>query len=950
MRYFLRSKSTHNEFRERTDEILSLTPTSNESRVSVRFMSDPSKSYEYYRENIAKVEETPLSIDSDKLYFCGKRMIINPKSAKKLTSDNKGFSTRIEIYDENGLHLYKADKLIARNKARSSGLFRYLQKVANALEDADSSDNDNKYLSKQFSHLAERTLAESAAAPLVNEIAAEAPSLGKEPIIFPFGLNLSQMNAVDTALTHGLSIIEGPPGTGKTQTILNILANIVIRKQTALVTSPNNAATRNVEKKLEKAGFGFLVAALGKKGNVDDFVTHQNEKTYPPSLLSWRRTEDEKATLRARINQQTEILKRVLTYEQDLIREEMHLEALEMEFARFPNQIEQIHCAKHIDIERLFEIRNFVIECGKGGRSIPFLRKLIFVFVWGVGAWKDYSVVSADLELKLNKLIVQRALGEAYANIRRYKRFLGEYARTAVSASIIADSKELFCAALYERYASRLQSSRRMFNNPWNEPTEFRIEYPIITSTTNAARNQIGQHGKIFDYVVIDESSQANLVTGFLALSAAKYGVVVGDTNQLPCVISKDDSQKAQSVDREHIPEFFDYTTYSLLASLKEYAANIDPKIPCSLLKEHYRCHPDIIGFCNEQFYGGELLVMTSRDSSRPSALTCLMSAEGHHDREADYNRVQAGMFARECLPYFEQNHDLEEIGAAVPFCRQERGMAALASIPTSVEIKTVHKYQGREKGAFAFLTVANKRSDFVDDPRLINVAVSRAKDTFCLITSPDMVEGEGNIPDLYRYIRYRKGEVIHSHVLPAFPFLYPNQDRKRRAYLSSQGSADDEYSEVQTEEYLLSALAKLDPRRRLSYCRNYLLKLFIKDLPDLTQEEKRFIDGPSHADLIIFRTVDHTPVLEIEVNGSQHDTDAAQINRDRIKKSILDKMQIPQLIIRTNEEQSALLVDLENALRATLAKSEGDHLKMPASSSVVVTTSDQPWDANVDS
>lgn len=41
--------------------------------------------------------------------------------------------------------------------------------------------------------------------------------------IFPFGSNASQIRAVNNALDSAVSIIEGPPGTGKTQTILNII-------------------------------------------------------------------------------------------------------------------------------------------------------------------------------------------------------------------------------------------------------------------------------------------------------------------------------------------------------------------------------------------------------------------------------------------------------------------------------------------------------------------------------------------------------------------------------------------------------------------------------------------------------------------------------------------------------------------------------------------------------
>lgn len=42
------------------------------------------------------------------------------------------------------------------------------------------------------------------------------------PLIYPFGFNISQKQAVELAMDNSLSVVEGPPGTGKTQTILNI--------------------------------------------------------------------------------------------------------------------------------------------------------------------------------------------------------------------------------------------------------------------------------------------------------------------------------------------------------------------------------------------------------------------------------------------------------------------------------------------------------------------------------------------------------------------------------------------------------------------------------------------------------------------------------------------------------------------------------------------------------
>ena len=70
-------------------------------------------------------------------------------------------------------------------------------------------------------------------------------------------------------------MIEGPPGTGKTQTILNILANLVaIQGKSVAVVSNNNEAVKNVIEKMTKGGYGFLTALLGNKANQDAFFAN----------------------------------------------------------------------------------------------------------------------------------------------------------------------------------------------------------------------------------------------------------------------------------------------------------------------------------------------------------------------------------------------------------------------------------------------------------------------------------------------------------------------------------------------------------------------------------------------------------------------------------------------------------------------------------------------------
>ncbi|MFR1672972.1 MAG: AAA domain-containing protein, partial [Candidatus Gastranaerophilaceae bacterium] len=107
----------------------------------------------------------------------------------------------------------------------------------------------------------------------------------KQNIVYPFGFNNSQAQAVNKALSNELSIIEGPPGTGKTQTILNIIANIVMSGQSVAVVSSNNSATKNVLDKLKKYDVDFIAAFLGNLENKQEFIMSQSDL---PNLSSWQ--------------------------------------------------------------------------------------------------------------------------------------------------------------------------------------------------------------------------------------------------------------------------------------------------------------------------------------------------------------------------------------------------------------------------------------------------------------------------------------------------------------------------------------------------------------------------------------------------------------------------------------------------------------------------------------
>src|SRR5690606_31594618 len=104
-------------------------------------------------------------------------------------------------------------------------------------------------------------------------------SAPNEILIYPFGCNENQKLAVETTLKNCISIIEGPPGTGKTQTILNIIANLIVQEKTVAIVSNNNSAIFNVQKKLVNYGYEMVVASLGNNENKAAFFDNLGEQT-----------------------------------------------------------------------------------------------------------------------------------------------------------------------------------------------------------------------------------------------------------------------------------------------------------------------------------------------------------------------------------------------------------------------------------------------------------------------------------------------------------------------------------------------------------------------------------------------------------------------------------------------------------------------------------------------
>lgn len=795
-------------------------------------------------------------------------------------------------------------------------VFDYLKETAELT--SVRTESNTAVLTKQYEKI-DFLSNETAAASYLDPSGYQAETgLQADAPIFPFGCNESQFKAVTNALSNRVSVIEGPPGTGKTQTILNIIANLIMQGKTVQVVSNNNSAIENVQEKLAGAKYqmGFFVALLGKEQRKETFLEQQTGKY--PDLSAWRKPEYQTQEFFEKVRGTSLTLQEVFHNKNRLA--ELYQEKSALQLEREHYDAFQRKCSaqkklfpKSLSSEKILYFWQEYLDFQENEKRAGFFYWLKCRFSYGIDMRKLLRENSVQVLDNLHELYYQKKSDELNQKIQILEDKLAEVNANRLIAEFTEMSLHCFRAELAKRYSRT--AGRPVFSKDsiWKTPDEVLREYPVVLSTTYTARSSLGRNAR-FDYVVMDEASQVDVATGFLSLSCAANAVIVGDTKQLPNVISSDQREALSGVFAKYkIDDAYDFSQYSFLRSL---CARMEQKIPQVTLREHYRCHPMIIGFCNQKFYHGDLIVMTEDHGEK--ALKLVLTVPGHHERD-HMNQRQIDAIQKEVLP--ELAFQQEEIGIIAPYKNQARQIEKELNAP-QIDVSTVHKFQGREKDAIILSTVDDIITPFSDDPNLLNVAVSRAKKELIVVAS-EMKQPEGsNIGDLIGYIRYHNCDVQHSAVSSVFDYLYKQYRETRLAYLQKRGRISEYDSENLMYHLIWDELEKREDQT-LDVIFHQPLYLLIRDQVRLNREERDFINnGLSHLDFLIYNRVSKQPILAIEVDGYQyHKEGTAQAERDRLKNYILEQYKIPLIRFATNgSNESKLLSDkLDEILAASL-------------------------------
>ena len=317
-----------------------------------------------------------------------------------------------------------------------------------------------------------------------------------------------------------------------------------------------------------------------------------------------------------------------------------------------------------------------------------------------------------------------------------------------------------------KRYGKGTGNNKRYLADARKEMENAQSAIPVWIMPVNQVIENFPVYNEKFDVIIFDESSQCDIMSVPVLLRGEKI-VVVGDDEQIsPYGIGTKDSDIEELIQRylEGVPNkrLFDHKI-----SLYEIADQIFPKSGRLMLKEHFRCVPEIIQYSNDLSYGGQMVPLRlpfEKEKVDPPVMAIKVqdgyASEGNilvNVPEAD--KIVEDIQAIVTDPQFE-NQTIGVIAlqgnkqAALIENKIREKISEKEFVKRKIICGNAYSLQGDERDiVFLSMVVAGNRR-FVamtkkDQQQTFNVAASRAKNQMRLYHS---VELDDLKKDCYRY------------------------------------------------------------------------------------------------------------------------------------------------------------------------------------------------------
>lgn len=543
----------------------------------------------------------------------------------------------------------------------------------------------------------------------------------------------------------GLYFLLGPPGTGKTTTIVNLF-RLLVQNPTLkiLVCAPSNKAVRVLAERTCLLLPDLEIALTGVA------------KELPPELR------------RIFINDRASQL--FLAVEAPyLALQEVHEELLGALNLAQPitrnigHEISHLLEALRLSIIQIIELCYHLYAVSSPFQldyqarfSVQKLYENLSAF--SLDLLEAYQLLAQDYHEKLNQGRFN-AFPTLAASRQQSRRRKHEISTTlSISDAIVALEQA------FENFALPLQANMSLISNIAESIEILLLQRAQIVFCTlvSSGRKWLKKHVPKVDVLIVDEAAQAvepELLIPFKFLP--KKCLQVGDTKQLPATVL---SKQAQSMlyDRSMM--------FRLIETCGQY---------CSMLTIQYRMHPAICAWPSSQNYQGllvadpSLVERVSPLSDKPVASVlknpCVFfNVKGNEDRRGMFtqsikNPIEATAVI-EVLSYLVQVLPPKALGvisfyaAQIQLLKQKAAeyKGPNAKALRQVQISTVDGFQGGEKEVILASTVRTVESvGFLRDFRRINVAMTRSKHhLFCFGNSDTLEQSDSDFSALIKHYR----------------------------------------------------------------------------------------------------------------------------------------------------------------------------------------------------
>ena len=588
--------------------------------------------------------------------------------------------------------------------------------------------------------------------------------------VTPLSLSDAQLNVIKNVENSRLVSVFGPPGTGKSQTIVNLAAHLIASGKTVLIASRMDKAVDVVAERLNELGAPFLALRAGR-------LNYQRELSMKlQDLLAEKIDLNEGAEnlITCDNSDMEELIKAISDMEkksEKIIKlEEKWTELNEKIKMEEPQHTQHFYIKQILKSDEINSVENAIMNLSnnieksgflagiKNYSSISTLKKILSI--------KNFDVTNENLlilrnELDFAKLICEarkieteiqkigniHVLSEQIRNLRRKQKRLAidilKNKRREALKGLMQDPlkrQRLFV------HSKSLTERKKNLQNRLLETEDFRplLEaFPCWCVTTYAASGSLPLKPGLFDVAIIDEASQCDIASCFPILFRAKKAVVVGDDKQLPHLSflekAKEQSFMSQYGIGDRYQLMWRFRTNSMFDLANYYSMH-----PV-LLDEHFRSLPPIINYSNKEFYGNRIRVMR-RDDDTQKVLETIVVPDGKVDFDATRNlpEIEALVkYLHEIVVEDERKNPEHpvSIGIISPFRAQVEQLKISVSKVLSehmmekhqIEIGTAHTFQGDERDiiliSWAYANNSFPQSlIFLQKPNLFNVAITRAR------------------------------------------------------------------------------------------------------------------------------------------------------------------------------------------------------------------------------